>query len=371
MNQLIVFRGLQGLGAGIMFGLVFTIVGDVFSPIERGKYQGLFASMWGAASIFGPTLGGLLTDHLSWRWCFYVNLPVGIIAIAAIYLEFPYFHPQGVRRIIDWFGVVTLIGCLVPLLLALTWVTNYGWSSTRVESLLAVAVVMLCAFLYAETNAAEPLIPLSLFRDPIIRVCSIANFVLGMGMFGVIIYLPLFMQGVLGVSATQSGSLLTPLMLGRGDRKYRRRADDLAHRQVQSAGDRRSDADRLGMIVFAHHDATSTRIRRGARHDVVRTGDGIRAAGLHRGRAERRAAPAHGDGDGVVAILPLDRQHDGRGDVRQRPADHLPSRFRGGCPQGNAAHRAEAVFESDDAVADPAAARSGFREISRRLGVAE
>jgi EmrB/QacA subfamily drug resistance transporter len=214
MNQLIVFRGLQGVGAGIMFGLVFTIVGDVFSPIERGKYQGLFASMWGAASIFGPTLGGYLTDHFSWRWCFYVNLPVGIIAIAAIYFEFPYFHPKDVRRIIDWFGVLTLIGCLVPLLLALTWATTYGWGSVRVESLLVTAAVMLIAFLYAESKAAEPLIPLVLFKDPIIRVSAISNFVLGIGMFGVIIYLPLFMQGVLGISATQSGSLLTPLMLG-------------------------------------------------------------------------------------------------------------------------------------------------------------
>ena len=220
MNQLIVFRGLQGIGAGIMFGLVFTIVGDVFSPIERGKYQGLFASMWGAASIFGPTLGGFLTDHVSvathdgWRWCFYVNLPVGVIAIVAIYLYFPYFHPKDVKRIIDWWGVLTLTGCLVPLLLALTWATDYGWGSVRVESLLGVAAVMLASFLVAETRAAEPLIPLVLFRDPIIRVSAISNFVLGLGMFGVIIYLPLFMQGVLGISATQSGSLLTPLMLG-------------------------------------------------------------------------------------------------------------------------------------------------------------
>jgi EmrB/QacA subfamily drug resistance transporter len=218
MSQLIVFRGFQGLGAGIMFGLVFTIVGDVFSPAERGKYQGLFAAMWGAASIFGPTLGGWLTDlpvpaHDGWRWCFYVNLPVGIIAIAAIYFQFPYFHPQGVRRIIDWWGVAALVGCLVPLLLALTWVTDYGWTSTRVESLLAIAAAMLVAFLFVETCAAEPLIPLSLFRDPIIRVCSIAGFIMGMGMFGVIMYLPLFMQGVLGVSATRSGSLLTPMML--------------------------------------------------------------------------------------------------------------------------------------------------------------
>jgi EmrB/QacA subfamily drug resistance transporter len=213
MGQLIVFRGLQGLGAGIMFGLVFTIVGDVFSPAERGKYQGLFASMWGAASIFGPTLGGWLTDNLSWRWCFYVNLPVGIIAIAAIWIQFPYFHPQGVRRIIDWLGVSSLIACLVPLLLALTWVTDYGWGSTRVESLLAVAAVMMFAFIHIETRAPEPLLPLTLFKDPIIRVCSIAGFLMGIGMFGVIIYLPLFMQGVLGVSATRSGSLLTPMML--------------------------------------------------------------------------------------------------------------------------------------------------------------
>lgn len=259
MNQLIVFRGLQGLGAGIMFGLVFTIVGDVFSPIERGKYQGLFASIWGVASIFGPTLGGFLTDHFSWRWCFYVNLPVGIFAIAAIYFEFPYFHPKGVRRIIDWSGVVSLIGCLVPLLLALTWATNYGWTSARVESLLALSIVMLFTFLYVETKAEEPLLPLSLFRDPIIRVSSVANFVLGMGMFGVIIYLPLFMQGVLGISATQSGSLLTPLMLGAV-------TGNIIGGQLTSRTGRYkvlaivgSMFIAIGMIQFARLDASSTR----------------------------------------------------------------------------------------------------------------
>jgi EmrB/QacA subfamily drug resistance transporter len=214
MNQLIIFRGLQGIGAGMMMGLAFTIIGDVFSPAERGKYQGFFAAAWGLASIFGPTLGGWLTDHVSWRACFYVNLPVGLIAIAAIYFQFPELHPEGVKRRLDWAGVFSLMLCIAPLLLALTWVTNYGWSSTRVESLLAFSVVMLAVFLRAETKAIEPLIPLSLFRNPIISLCSIAVFLLGMGMFGVIIYLPLFMQGVLGVSATQSGNLLTPLMMG-------------------------------------------------------------------------------------------------------------------------------------------------------------
>jgi EmrB/QacA subfamily drug resistance transporter len=214
MNQLIVFRGLQGIGAGMMMGLAFTIIGDVFSPAERGKYQGFFAAAWGLASIFGPTLGGWLTDHISWRAAFYVNLPVGLVAIVAIYLQFPELHPEGVLRRLDWAGLISLILCIVPLLLALTWVTDYGWSSTRVEALLAWSVVMLAVFLRAETKALEPLIPLTLFSNPIISLCSVAVFVLGMGMFGVIIYLPLFMQGVMGVSATQSGNLLTPLMMG-------------------------------------------------------------------------------------------------------------------------------------------------------------
>jgi EmrB/QacA subfamily drug resistance transporter len=214
MGQLILFRGLQGVGAGMVLGLLFTIVGDIFSPAERGRYQGLFAAVWGVASIFGPTLGGWLTDHWSWRACFWVNLPVGAVAVAAIYFEFPHMKPRGATRRLDWTGFATLIGTVVPLLLALTWATQYGWTSTRVDSLLALSAVMLVAFLYVESAAAEPVIPLVLFRDPIIAICSICSFVLGIGMFGVIIYLPLFMQGVLGVSATQSGNLLTPLMMG-------------------------------------------------------------------------------------------------------------------------------------------------------------
>jgi EmrB/QacA subfamily drug resistance transporter len=214
MGQLILFRGLQGVGAGMVMGLLFTIVGDIFSPAERGRYQGLFAAVWGVASIFGPTLGGWLTDHWSWRACFWVNLPVGAVAVAAIYFEFPHMKPRGATRRLDWAGFATLVGTVVPLLLALTWATQYGWTSTRVDSLLALSAVMLAAFLFVESKAAEPVIPLVLFKDPIIAICSICAFVLGMGMFGVIIYLPLFMQGVLGVSATQSGNLLTPLMMG-------------------------------------------------------------------------------------------------------------------------------------------------------------
>src|SRR5262245_35354232 len=214
MNQLILFRSMQGICGGVMMGLTFAIVGDIFSPAERGKYQGVFSGVWGFASVFGPTLGGWLTDQISWRATFYVNLPVGFIAIIALYVYFPFWRPKDVKRHIDWAGVATLILCVVPLLLALTWVTDYGWSSARVEFLLLFAFVMLAAFLYAETKAIEPMIPLTLFREPIISMCSTGVFVVGIAMFGMIIYLPLFMQGVLGVSATKSGNLLTPMMLG-------------------------------------------------------------------------------------------------------------------------------------------------------------
>lgn len=214
MGQLILFRGLQGLGAGMITGVLFSIVGDIFSPKERGKYQGLFAALWGLSSIFGPTMGGWITDHWSWRACFYVNVPVGIIAFTALYFEFPNMKPRSSDKKLDAAGFALLIATVVPLLLALTWVPQHGWGSLWVWPALVFAAVMLVTFVWNEARAAEPIIPLSFFRDPIIRMCSICSFILGVGMFGAIIYLPLFMQGVLGVSATQSGNLLTPLLMG-------------------------------------------------------------------------------------------------------------------------------------------------------------
>jgi EmrB/QacA subfamily drug resistance transporter len=258
MNQLIIFRGLQGIGAGMMMGLAFTIIGDVFSPIERGKYQGFFAAAWGLASIFGPTLGGYLTDHVSWRACFYVNLPVGIIATSAIYLEFPDLRPQGVKRVLDWAGLFTLISFFALLLLALTWVTDYGWSSMRIETLLAVSLIMLAAFLFAETKAVEPLLPLTLFRDPVISMSSIAVFVLGMGMFGVIIYLPLFMQGVMGVTATQSGGLLTPMMMGSVAGSILTGQLNLRLATYKPSAVAGSVLIAAGMILFARMDGSTT-----------------------------------------------------------------------------------------------------------------
>jgi EmrB/QacA subfamily drug resistance transporter len=259
MNQLIVFRGIQGIGAGVIMGLIFVIVGDIFSPAERGRYQGFFSAVWGLSSVFGPTAGGWLTDHISWRATFYVNLPVGIVALAAIYTQFPDFRPQHSRRQLDLAGMATLSLSIVPLLLALTWVTQYGWTSTRVSALLAWSVVMLGAFLYVETKAPEPLIPLTLFRDPVIRVCSILVFVLGMGMFGVIIYLPLFMQGVMRVSATQSGTLLTPMMLGTVSGSFIGGQMTYRLRNYKIPGILGSVLVATGMSVFAMLDADASR----------------------------------------------------------------------------------------------------------------
>jgi EmrB/QacA subfamily drug resistance transporter len=213
MNQLILFRGIQGIGAGMITGIVFTVIGDIFPPAERGKIQGAFSAVFGLASVFGPALGGWITDNFTWRWVFYVNLPVGIVAIAALYFFFPYFNPEGGRRVIDWAGVTTLIACLVPLLLALTWIATYGWTSARTLGLLAFAAVMLGAFLFFETRAEEPILSLALFKNRTFSISAVALFMTGMGMFGAILFIPLFMQGVIGSSATQSGSLLTPLML--------------------------------------------------------------------------------------------------------------------------------------------------------------
>ena len=260
MGQLIVFRGLQGVGGGMVVGILFTIVGDIFSPIERGKYQGLFAALWGVASIFGPTLGGWLTDHWSWRACFYVNLPFGVFAVAAIHFQFPNMRPRRIDHQLDWAGFGTLIGWIVPLLLALTWATQYGWAATRVWSLLIVSTLMLGALISAEWRAAEPIIPLTFFTQPVIAICSIAAFVLGVGMFGVIIYLPLFMQGVLGVSATQSGNLLTPLLMGVvvasivGGQTISRTGE---YKMIGVAG---SVLVAIGMILFARMDESTARL---------------------------------------------------------------------------------------------------------------
>jgi EmrB/QacA subfamily drug resistance transporter len=214
MTQLIVFRGLQGIAGGVLMATVFTVISAIFPPAQRGRVQGWFSAVFGFSSIVGPLLGGLLTDQLSWRWVFYVNLPVGMAALAVLWVFFPNVAPSGKTKNIDYLGAASLVLAVVPLLLALSWGgTEYPWGSAQIIGLLVIFAVMSVVFVVVEAQAPEPIMPLSLFENGIVRVSTFALLIMSIGMFGAILYVPLFLQGVIGSSATGSGSLLTPMMV--------------------------------------------------------------------------------------------------------------------------------------------------------------
>jgi EmrB/QacA subfamily drug resistance transporter len=214
MTQLIVFRALQGIAGGVLTSTVFTVISQIFPPAERGRIQGVFSGMFGLASIVGPLLGGYLTDSLTWRWVFYVNLPVGLIALAVLWFSFPDIRPVMRERRIDFLGAGTLVAGVVPLLLALSWGgTDYPWTSPTILGLFSVAAIMLVIFGVVESRAAEPIIPLSLFRNRVVSVSVLALMLMAIGMFGTILFIPLFIQGVIGTTATQSGTVMMPMMM--------------------------------------------------------------------------------------------------------------------------------------------------------------
>src|SRR5215475_8491408 len=222
MGQLIVFRGVQGLGAGALFPISLAIIGDLFSPRERGRYQGLFGAVFGLSFILGPFIGGFLTDNVSWHWVFYVNLPVGIVALAVVAFVMPNLGTTTASaRDLDYLGIALLTAALVPLLIGLTDKGQnapdgrpYAWLSPQVGGLILVAVVLLAVFIFVDSRAKEPVIPLDLFKDRTTAAILSAVFFFGFGMFTAIIYLPRFYQSVRGVSATQSGYEIWPLLVG-------------------------------------------------------------------------------------------------------------------------------------------------------------
>ena len=215
MTQLIIFRALQGIGGGAIMGNAFAIVGDLFPPAQRGKWQGAMGGVFGLSSVIGPALGGFLTDHASWRWVFYVNLPLGLVALAFIGILMPKVIPHLEDKTIDFLGAGLLILTLVPLLLGLLWGGNqYPWGSLVENSLFAGGILALILFIQTERVAKQPILPLDLFRSRIFTVSVAVTFLSGMAMFGAIVFIPLFAQLVLGTTATASGTILTPLMVG-------------------------------------------------------------------------------------------------------------------------------------------------------------
>jgi EmrB/QacA subfamily drug resistance transporter len=215
MLQLILFRGFQGIGAGIMMANAFTVIGDLFPPAERGKYQGFTTGTFGLSSIIGPTLGGFITDRFSWHWVFLINIPLAILIIILFIIFFPQLKPAAAKRRIDWAGITTLVLTVVPIMLALTWGgVEFPWFSFQIIAIFVFSLIMFFSFIAIERRSPEAIIPLTLFSNRIVSVSFAINFLTGMCMFGGIIFIPLFFQGVLGLSATASGSFLTPMMLG-------------------------------------------------------------------------------------------------------------------------------------------------------------
>lgn len=213
MTQLILARGVQGIGAGAMLSMPRATIGDIFSPRERGRWMGVISAVFGVASILGPTLGGWVTDGLGWRWIFYMNLPVAVIALVAVAYALPKVRVD--RKIsIDWSGAALLTIGLIPLLVAFTWAGNkYAWGSPTILGMFAFAILAIAIFGWNEVRVKEPILTPELFRNSVFTTTSIIALLVTMGMFGSLMFLPIFVQGVLGKSASTSGEILTPMML--------------------------------------------------------------------------------------------------------------------------------------------------------------
>ena len=214
MTQLILSRALQGLGGGILLALVFTVVADILAPADRGRYQGHFAAVFALASIFGPVLGGWVAETLTWRWLFFINVPVGALGMYIFARSFPLIKPKGMlAQRLDKAGIVLFTTLLTTLLLALGQIAEKGLANLMSLAAVAVFFILLWLFISAERRAEQPLMPLRLFVRPIIAIASTSLFVTGIGMFGSVLVVPLFLQSIMGVSPAASGILLTPLIL--------------------------------------------------------------------------------------------------------------------------------------------------------------
>jgi EmrB/QacA subfamily drug resistance transporter len=213
IEQLIIFRGIQGLGAGALFPIALATIGDLYSPKERGRYQGLFGAVFGLASLIGPALGGWLTDTFSWHLIFYVNLPIGLISIAIILIELPTIKGRANQKI-DFLGALVFASGIIPVLIGLTNVQTNAFATPEVAGLIALGLALLGLFLFIEAKVEEPIIPLELFRNRTFAAAAAASFFASIGFFTAIIFLPRYFQTVLGETATSSGYATLPLLLG-------------------------------------------------------------------------------------------------------------------------------------------------------------
>ena len=214
MWQFLLFRGIQGLGAGALFPVAMAIIGDIFSPSERGKYQGLFGAVFGLSSLIGPAIGGLITDNVGWHWIFYVNVPLGLVSLVIIWRTLPTRVASDADRHIDYLGASLLVAALVPMLIGFTNKQFGEWTDPQVGGLILVGLVLIGVFIWAETRAHEPIVPLSLFRLRTFTASVAGFFLAGIGFFAAVVFLPRWFQFVQQTSATESGYQILPLLLG-------------------------------------------------------------------------------------------------------------------------------------------------------------
>jgi EmrB/QacA subfamily drug resistance transporter len=214
MAQLLLFRGIQGIGAGALFPIALAVIGDLFSPQERGKYQGLFGAVFGISFIIGPFLGGVLTESISWHWIFYVNIPIGIVSLVVIARLLPTVKRPDATRNLDFLGAGVFTVAMTALLIGLTNKQSNDWTEPAVGGLLLIAAVLGALFVLVETRAKEPIIPMGMFRNRTYSASMLSTFLISFGFFGAIIFLPRWFQFVNGSSPTESGYQILPLMIG-------------------------------------------------------------------------------------------------------------------------------------------------------------
>jgi EmrB/QacA subfamily drug resistance transporter len=213
MLELVLFRGFQGVFGGVLFASTFAVMTDLFPPEQRARMTGVFGAIFGLSSVVGPSLGGLLTDGPGWRWVFYVNIPLGVVATILVATQLPRVRSQARLRDIDFAGTALLLAGLTPLLISLSLLRDHSWLSVQVLGLLALAAVLLAAFFVTERRVEHPIVPFELFRLNVFAVPALIAFFSAIGMFGAIVFVPLVYQGVLGVSASNAGQLLTPMQV--------------------------------------------------------------------------------------------------------------------------------------------------------------
>jgi EmrB/QacA subfamily drug resistance transporter len=214
MAMFIAFRGLQGLGAGALFPIALAIIGDIFAPSERGRYQGFFGAVFGVSTLVGPAIGGIITDTVGWHWVFYVNVPIGAVVLYVIWRVLPTHHEQDADRHIDYLGAVFLAAALVPILIGFTNKQSGDWTDPAVGGLILAGLVLAAVFVFVESRAREPIVPLTLFRLRSFTASVVAFFLAIMGFFAAVVFLPRWFQFVQHSSATESGYQILPLLLG-------------------------------------------------------------------------------------------------------------------------------------------------------------